>query len=408
MKPDGSALSFFLPSVCGNCVSFKELLFFHPPVKKRRSSVTSPEKIIKTLLSKAGVAVGGSNPWDITVHDDRFYARVLRHQNLGLGEAYMDGWWDCPRLDELICRVLKSRLDATVKGELTRWARLLCGLFFNLQSKGRAPIIAERHYDLDNELFLSFLDPYNQYSCALFDGTADLDQAQQKKLDLICRKTAIGRADHVLDIGCGWGGFARYAAEKHGCTVTAVNISKEQLRYAADFCRNLPVHFLECDYRDIHGRFDRIVSVGMFEHVGWKNYRSFMQVAHRCLKDDGIFLLHTIGGNESTRYCDPWITKYIFPNGMLPSIAQISRSVEGLFAVEDWHNLGPHYDKTLMAWNENFQKAWPRLKARYDLWFKRMWEYYLLSCAGAFRARSNQVWQIVLTKYGTGQPVCRY
>jgi cyclopropane-fatty-acyl-phospholipid synthase len=377
-------------------------------VKKRRSSVASPEKIVEALLSRAGVAVGGSNPWDITVHDDRFYARVLRYQSLGLGETYMDGWWDCPRLDELICRVLKSRLDTSLKGGLPRAALMLCGIFFNLQSKRRAHIIAERHYDLDNELFLSFLDPYNQYSCAYFSGTDDLEPAQRNKLELICRKMGLCPSDHVLDIGCGWGGLAKYAAENYGCAVTAVNISREQVRYAAEFCRGLPVRFLGCDYRDIQGRFDKIVSVGMFEHVGWKNYRRFMRIARRCLKDGGIFLLQTIGGNESTRCCDPWIHAYIFPNGMLPSIAQISRSIEGLFAVEDWHNLGPHYDKTLMAWNENFQKAWPRLKDRYDARFKRMWEYYLLSCAGAFRARSNQVWQIVLTPYGTGQPECRF
>jgi cyclopropane-fatty-acyl-phospholipid synthase len=369
--------------------------------------MTRHKQIVETLFSRAGVTIGGPNPWDITVNDERFFKRVLREKNMGLGEAYMDGWWDCRQPDEFICRVFKSRLDVTLKGGLKYLPLVLPGIFFNLQSKARAHIVAKRHYDLDSDLFLSFLDPYNQYSCAYFDGTADLDQAQQKKLDLICRKTAIGRTDHVLDIGCGWGGFAKYAAETYGCSVTAANISKEQLRYAAEFCKDLPVRLLECDYRDIQGRFDKIVSVGMFEHVGWKNYRTFMRVAHRCLKDDGIFLLHTIGVNESTRYCDPWITKYIFPNGMLPSIAQISRSVEGLFAVEDWHNLGPHYDKTLMAWNNNFQNAWSRLQAKYDAKFKRMWEYYLLSCAGAFRARSNQVWQVVLTKNGSGQPACR-
>jgi cyclopropane-fatty-acyl-phospholipid synthase len=146
----------------------------------------------------------------------------------------------------------------------------------------------------------------------------------------------------------------------------------------------------------------------MFEHVGVKNYRTFMQAAHQCLKDDGVFVLHTIGSNESQRFSDPWITKYIFPNGMLPSIAQISKAVEGLFVVEDLHNLGPHYEKTLLAWHANFQRAWPRLEGTYDHTFKRMWEYYLLSCAAGFRARYIQLWQFVLTKYGTPQPRCRY
>jgi cyclopropane-fatty-acyl-phospholipid synthase len=370
--------------------------------------MSSPRQMVETVLARAGVVIGGQNPWDITVNDERFFLRALREKNLGLGEAYMDGWWDCRQLDEFICRVLNIRLDVSVKGGLNYLPLLLPGILFNLQSKARAHVVAERHYNLDSDLFLSFLDPYNQYSCAYFSNTDDLGRAQQNKLDLICRKTALCRTDHVLDIGCGWGGFARYAAETYGCTVTAVNISRQQARYAADFCKHQSVRILECDYRDIRGVFDKIVSVGMFEHVGWKNYRTFMRIVERSLKDDGIFLLHTIGGNESTRYCDPWITKYIFPNGMLPSIAQISQSIEGLFVVEDWHNLGPHYDKTLMAWNANFQAAWPRLEGRYNEKFRRMWEYYLLSCAGAFRARSNQVWQVVLTKHGSGQPACRF
>jgi len=365
-------------------------------------------KDFETLLSMADIKIGGNRPWDLHVNDDRLYARVLRERNLGLGEAYMEGWWDCRQLDEFIYRVLMSRLDKKIRGSFKYSMHLLPNILFNLQSKKRSHCIAKRHYDLDNELFMSFLDPYNQYSCGYFNATDDLHQAQQNKLKLICKKIGIRSDDHVLDIGCGWGGFAKYAAEHHGCNVTAVNISKEQLRYAKDFCKNLPVHFIDCDYRKIRGTFDKIVSVGMFEHVGFKNYKTFMQTVHRCLKDDGVFLLQTIGSNESETSCDLWFTKYIFPNSVLPSMAQISKAIEGLFIVEDWHNLGPHYDKTLMAWNANFQEAWPKLKDRYDETFKRMWEYYLLSCAGAFRARYVQLWQIVLTKYGTAQPECRY
>jgi len=367
----------------------------------------NPKQMIETMFSQAGVTLNGPNPWDMHVNDDRLYARVLREKNLGLGEAYMDGWWDCRQLDEFIYRVLMSRLDIKIRGSFKYSMRLLPSILFNLQSKRRSHCIAKRHYDLDNELFMSFLDSYNQYSCGYFNDTDDLHQAQQKKLELICKKTAIGSNDHVLDIGCGWGGFAKYAAEHYGCRVTAVNISQEQLRYARDFCKNLSVQFLDCDYRKICGTFDKIVSVGMFEHVGFKNYKTFMQTVHRCLKSGGVFLLQTIGGNQSETSCDPWFTKYIFPNSVLPSMAQITRSIEGLFVVEYWNNLGPHYDKTLMAWNTNFQAAWPGLKNRYDEKFKRMWEYYLLPCAGAFRARYLQLWQIVFTKYGTAQPECR-
>ncbi len=363
--------------------------------------------IIERHLSRAGIVIDGPNPWDIQVLNDRLYERVLKEKNLGLGEAYMDGWWDCELIDGFICRILRAGLDETVKGSFSYLLGLLPGIFFNLQSLPRSHMIAERHYDLDVDLFRSFLDPYNQYSCAYFQGTDDLVEAQQKKLDLICRKLSLDSRDRVLDIGAGWGGLSRYMAEHYGCKVTAVNISEPQIDYARRFCQGLPVEVIRKDYRRIAGTFDKVVSVGMFEHVGRKNYRTFFEVVHRCLEDDGVFLLHTIGGNASLANCDPWIARYIFPNGMLPSIAQIGRATEGLFVVEDLQNLGPHYDRTLMAWNRRFQESWTRLKAKYDGRFMRMWEYYLLSCAGAFRSRSIQLWQIVMTKTGAAQPSCR-
>ena len=365
------------------------------------------KRFIEGLLLKAGIQVNGSNPWDIRVHKESFYGRVLRRQSLGLGEAYMDGWWDCPRIDEFICRLLGARLDDRFRSALSPLAGYLLSFLMNRQSRSRSMSVAERHYDLGNDLFGAFLDPLRQYSCAYFEGTDDLAEAQIRKLELIFRKLGLKAGETLLDIGCGWGGLARYAAERCGCAVTAVNISAEQLRHARDWCKGLPVTILESDYRDIQGCFDKIVSVGMFEHVGGRNYRTFMKVAHRCLKEGGSFLLHTIGRNESGTNLDPWVNRYIFPNGMLPSIAQISRAAEGLFVVEDWHNLCTHYDRTLMAWNGNFQRAWGGLKGTYDGRFKRMWEYYLLSCAGAFRARTIQVWQIVLTPVGTPQPFCR-
>jgi cyclopropane-fatty-acyl-phospholipid synthase len=365
------------------------------------------DRIVQDLLSRCQITTSGSNPWDIKVNDDRFFPRVFRDKELGLGESYTDGWWDCAAVDQLVSRILSARLNEKVRGSLKLLAPLLGALLFNRQTKSGSRYVAKRHYNLGNDLFLSFLDPYNQYSCAYFYDTDDLNQAQLNKLDLICRKLELTPYHHVLDIGSGWGGLSRYLAEKHGCTVTGVNVSEEQIRYAREFCKDLPVSILHCDYRDIRGQFDRIVSVGMFEHVGRKNYRTFMEMAHRCLKDDGVFLLHTIGNNDSQLGTDPWIAKYIFPNGELPSIAQITKAIERLFVVEDVHNLGPHYDRTLMAWHDRFQRAWPRLRNRYDERFKRMWEYYLLSCAGAFRARIIQVWQIVLTKYRTPQPACR-
>lgn len=357
-------------------------------------------KTINNKLEQAGITVNGEQPWDIQVHDRRWYKRVLLDKNLGMGESYMEGWWDCDRIDEMTHRLLRSGIENEINSDLRYRIHYLPGFILNLQSKARSRMIAERHYDLDYKLFASFLDPYHQYSCGFFDQTDDLDEAQQRKLALIAGKLNLAPEDHLLDIGCGWGGLAQYAAQQHGCDVTAVNISTEQLHVARQRCQGLPVQFQECDYRDIKGQFNKIVSVGMFEHVGRKNYRTFMEVAHRCLQDKGIFLLHTIGNNFSRFSIDPWINRYIFPNSMLPSLRQISDAAEKLFVIEDVHNIGPHYDKTLLAWNDRFQEAWPVLQEKFDTRFKRMWEYYLLSCAGAFRARNIQVWQVVLTKQG--------
>jgi len=366
------------------------------------------KKIIEHLFSEVGIRVNGHEQWDIEVKDERFYTRVLKDGSLGLGESYMEGWWDCPRIDEFICRLLKGNIERKLKRNLRTLLFLIVARIFNLQSPSRAGIIAQRHYDIGNDLFFSFLDPYNQYSCSYFHGTDDLTESQQKKLDLICRKIRLQLGDHILDIGCGWGGFARYAAEHYGCTVTAVNISEEQVQFAQEYCKDLPFTILCEDYRKVRGNFDKIVSIGMFEHVGVKNYRRFMELVYRSLKEKGIFLLHTIGSNVSRVNCDPWINRYIFPNGLLPSIAQIDKAAEKLFVIEDIHNLAPHYKKTLMCWNDRFQKACPGLSEKYDRIFKRMWEYYLLACAGAFCARQIQVWQIVMTKTGTDQPLCRF
>jgi cyclopropane-fatty-acyl-phospholipid synthase len=365
------------------------------------------KEIVQELLSISGIAINGPNPWDIQVNDDRMYARILTDKNLGLGESYMEGWWDCPSVDQLIFRVSKADLDQKVTGGIKLLISYLHSLIFHRQSRSRARDVAKRHYDLGNDLFFAYLDSYKQYSCAFFNGTDDLEEAQRNKMNLICRKLGLRDGDHVLDIGFGWGGLARHIGENYRCTVTGCNISDEQVKFAREFCKGLPVNIVVCDYRDLQGKFDKIVSVGMFEHVGRKNYRTFMQVVNRCLKDEGTFLLHTIGHNESVAGSDPWMTEYIFPNGEIPSIAQISKASEGLFVLEDLHNLGPHYDRTLMSWNRRFQTAWPQLEHKYDIKFKRMWEYYLQSCAGAFRARDMQLWQFVYSKYHAPQPACR-
>lgn len=366
------------------------------------------ETLIRHLLDLAQVQVDGQNPWDISVHDQRFYDRVVRDSSLGLGEAYMDGWWDSPAVDQFIFHVLSAHLDEKVKGD---WRALLAGFkakIFNQQSSARAFEVGEKHYDLGNDLYRAMLDHRLNYTCAYWKNAHSLDEAQEAKLDLVCKKIGANPGMRILELGCGWGSFAKYAAERYGVQVLGVTVSKEQVELGMELCRGLPVELRLQDYREVQGKYDAVISIGVMEHVGYKNYRTYMQVVDRCLKQDGIAFIHAIGANRSGTSGEPWSNKYIFPNGMLPSIAQLGSAMEGLFVMEDWHNFGPDYDKTLMAWWQNFETAWPRLSAQYDDRFYRMWRYYLLNSAGAFRARYQQLWQIVMTRIGTPQPECRY
>jgi cyclopropane-fatty-acyl-phospholipid synthase len=326
---------------------------------------------------------------------------------LALGEAYMDGWWDADQLDELIYRLLRADIRKSLKSSPGLIWHYFKSVITNRQSRARAFEVGQKHYDIGNDLYSTMLDQRLTYTCAYWSDKnqpGDLDAAQEAKLDLVCRKLGLKAGDRVLDIGCGWGSFLKFAAEKYGVHGVGVTVSKEQKELADRLCVGLPVEIRLQDYRDLNEKFDHIVSLGMFEHVGYKNYRQYMQIAARCLNDDGLFLLHTIGGNFSTTATEPWMEKYIFPNGMLPSVGQIGTAIEKLFIMEDWHNFGPDYDRTLMAWFKNFDQAWPQLKDNYNYnyneRFYRMWKYYLLSCAGGFRARNTQLWQIVLSKTG--------
>lgn len=355
---------------------------------------------ITRLLNSADIQMNGSNPWDIQVHDERFYQRVARDTALGLGESYVEKWWDCERVDMLFEKLMRTRLDKKIHLPFRFKMSILLSKLINLQSRLRAKRVAREHYDRGNKLFQAMLDTGMNYSCGYWKNATTLDEAQIEKLDLICRKLALKPGQQVLDIGCGWGGFARYAAERYQVEVTGYTISKEQYDYAKRYCANLPVQLYLQDYRDIHTSFDHIVSIGMFEHVGHRNYREFMRIAHQALRDDGLCLLHTVGSPETYYLPNEWIAKYVFPNSVLPSMAQIADAAEDYFIIEDVQNFGAYYDKTLMAWHNNFVNSWDELKADYDDTFYRLWNYYLLSCAGDFRARSNQLWQFVLSKHG--------
>jgi cyclopropane-fatty-acyl-phospholipid synthase len=352
------------------------------------------------LLYQADIRVDGDRPWDIRVHNDGFYARALAGGTLALGESYLDGWWDCDALDEFFFRAARAGVGRQIRLNLRMIVSIVQSILFNLQTKVRAKQVGREHYDLGNDFFESMLGPYMQYSCAYFRATSDLEKAQKLKLDLIARKLGLRRGMRLLDIGCGWGGLAKFAAEQYGCSVVGITISLEQKIYAETACRGLPVEIRLQDYRDISESFDRVVSVGMMEHVGYKNYRHYMETARRCLNADGLFLCHTIAGTESITLSDPWLAKYIFPNSMLPSAAQATKAAEGLFVLEDVHNFGADYDKTLMAWERNFRASWPLFSDHFGERFFRMWRYYLLSCAGSFRARGIQLFQFVFSNDG--------
>lgn len=364
-----------------------------------RPRVSWPATYYHRLLADIGIAVNGPRAWDMQVHDERLWWRLACKGTLGLGDAYVDGWWDVEQLDEFIARVVRARVDRRIPNLPKRIGAALAALN-NLQDLAGARKVGERHYDLDHEMYRAMLGERMIYTCAYWPAASDLDTAQEHKLDLVCRKLGLAPGMRVLDIGCGWGGFARYAAERYGAAVTGVTISRNQADIATRTCAGLPVDIRLEDYRDVRGRFDRVVSLGMFEHVGRKNYRHFMGIVRARLAPGGLALLHTIGRNDDGPGVDPWVTRHIFPNSEIPTINRIVAALDGVLTMEDWHNFGADYDRTLLAWHANFRASWPRFEARLGERFYRAWSYYLRTFAGVFRARELQLWQLVLSVDG--------
>ncbi|WP_137718853.1 cyclopropane fatty acyl phospholipid synthase [Methylobacillus flagellatus] len=364
------------------------------------ASKQRPPEVLVALFAEAGITLNGDAPWDIQVSDDKVYRQILSRGSLGFGQAYMQGQWQSAALDQTMLRLLQAGVDNKLGG----WARLrllwavIRHRAFNLQSQQRAFQVAQAHYDIGNDVFEAMLDPTMSYSCGYWQHARHLAEAQTHKLDMICRKLQLQPGERLLEIGCGWGGLAAHAARHYGAEVLGVTVSVEQQKLAQQRCAGLPVRIELMDYRQLAGKFDKIVSVGMFEHVGQKNYPVYFDTASRLLKTDGLFLLHTIGNYRTSYRTDPWIEQYIFPNGKVPSARQLAHVLEDRFIIEDWHNFGQDYDKTLMAWWENFDRAWPSLQHRYDMVFYRMWTYYLMCCAAYFRSRQGQLWQLVLSK----------
>ncbi len=373
------------------------------------------ERRVRDTLAGAGIHVDGTRSFDMQVNDRRAFRHILLGRSLGLGEAYMDGWWDCHDLVQFFVRLFETYPGIRFGGVRGAILRAAMGVA-NLQSVPLARRVAERHYDLGNDFYEAMLGPTMAYTCAYWRGQTTLDGAQANKFWLICRKLGLGLGEEtrILDLGCGWGGFAQFAAKHCGADVTAVNISKEQLAYARERSQGLPIDYVDSDWRyvdtlrDTRGPFDHAVSVGMLEHVGPRNFPAFFAAVKSVLKPGGIFLLHSIIGRGLV---DPWMEKYIFPGGVAPSVEQVLSAARGHFAVEDVHNFAPDYARTLRAWRSNFARAWPRFERTgiYDARFYRMWEYYLSVCEAAFTARQRtQLYQFVLStgrKPGTYRPI---
>ena len=366
------------------------------------------------LFQAADIKFDGNRPWDPQIHNDDFYHKVLAQGSLGLGESYMQGDWDCDEIDTFVSKAVRLDLRKQITNSASNLKAVAVAHLLNLQSQSRSKKVAREHYDLSNTVYQNMLGKTMAYTCGYWKEVTTLDEAQYAKYDLICRKLNLQAEDKVLEMGCGWGGFAHYANKHYGCHVTAVNISERQVQYATEHYGSETVQFHLCDYRNSQSYnpnrqlFDKVVSIGMCEHVGVKNYKNWFNIIRDQLKDDGLFLLHTISSDEYITKGEPWLDKYIFAGGVLPSPKSLGSAIDGQFVIEDWHDFGVYYDTTLMAWFANFDAYWQKKEQPTDLHlqnmdretFYRMWQYYLLSMAGVFRARYASLWQIVLSKSG--------
>lgn len=345
----------------------------------------------------------------IFIQDERFFRRAVLGGDVAIGEAWMDGDWSSPDLVSVVRLAVRNlpavenqnRLLHALSRGLDRLRHLMRD---NSITGSRKNISA--HYDLSNDFFRLFLDPSMMYSCAFYESKTDsLEMAQKQKLDRICRKLRLKPGDHVLEIGTGWGAFALHATVHYGCRVTTTTISREQFNVAEAQFKGSGIELLFEDYRNLKGKYDKIVSIEMFEAVGLKHYDEFFSACDRLLKPDGSMLMQAITMNERSfpayRGKADWIQKYIFPGSELASVGEIMKSLArvtsmGMFHFED---IGTHYARTLAAWRDAFREHLDEVRALgFDERFVRMWDYYLAYCEGAFLERHIGDAQIVLTK----------
>ena len=359
----------------------------------------SSKDVAARILDAAGIPINGSEPWSFQVHNEKLWDRVISQRQLGFAESYMDGWWDCDQLDVALTKLLSINVLKLLKPSPALAFHVAKSNLLNNQTKRRAAQNAKHHYNIGNDLYSRMLDEEMVYSCAYWNNAQTLAEAQQAKFDLICRKLELKPGMRLLDIGSGWGGFLRFATKNYGVIATGISPAENQINLAREKSEGLGITFKQQDYRDLTGEFDRIVSIGMMEHVGPKNYKAFFAKCDELLTKDGRMLHHTIGSNVSKNTTDPFFDRYIFPGGVLPSLAQIARATENTFIIEDVHNFGPYYDLTLLEWHKNISSRWQEIP-QYDQRFQRMWNYYLLASAAGFRAGNLQLFQVVFQRVG--------
>ena len=359
----------------------------------------SSRDVAARILEAAGIPINSSEPWSIQVHNEKVWDRVISQKQLGFAESYMDGWWDCEALDAMITRLLSIDVLRLLRPNPTLVLHVARSYLLNNQTRQKAAKNAKYHYNIGNDLYSRMLDSEMAYSCAYWVKAKTLDQAQIDKFDLICRKLELQPGMRLLDIGSGWGGFLRHAVKNYGVEATGISPADNQINLARERSKGLSITFIQQDYRDLKGQFDRIVSIGMMEHVGPKNYKTFFHKCDELLAPGGRMLHHTIVSNISKQVTDPFFDRYIFPGGVLPSLAQISSATENGFVIEDLQNFGPDYDRTLLEWQKNISTRWSEIP-QYDLRFQRMWNYYLLSSAAGFRAGDLQLMQCVFQRVG--------
>ena len=360
-------------------------------------------KVVTHLFERAGLQIGGSKANNVVVHDDRFFKEVLLKGSIGLGDSYVEGTWDASSVDDVVFALIKSGVYNSILSQIYDTVGSVARRIQNLQDRIGSYQVIDEHYDLDYNLFLAFLDRYNQYTCGYFERTDDLDQAQENKLELICNKLNLREGDKVLDIGGGWGGLALYMTERFDVDVSIITLSRQQANHARKMCEGRKVKVHVCDYRDIpllfsSSSFDKVAAVGILEHIGHKNYRQFMKVVNHALIPEGRCLFQTLYSPANRILSNPWVRKHIFPNHELPPQNTIKSAASKYFQPADkvaFQDLTPHYVKTLLAWNERLNKAIDDKKINLEPKEHRKWNFYFLSCAGALRAEHMRVGQFV-------------